>query len=126
MLISPAQLDDAIKEILSDVSEDIREEVNTAAKKAAKKAVKELKSSSPKDKGDYAKSWGVKEEGNSITGSKKYIVHNKKYYRLTHLLEHGHVNRDGSRARAFPHIAKVNDEVCEEFVKDVEKAINEM
>jgi len=31
-------------------------------------------------------------------------IYNKPHYRLTHLLEDGHLNRDGSRTEGKPHI----------------------
>lgn len=104
---------------------EFHNQINQEAKKNAKKGVKLLKANSPKRFGDYAKSWAVKQEGK--IGSERYIVHNKNHYRLTHLLEYGHVTRNQhgqfGTVKAKPHIAKVEKEIADDFVKDVERVI---
>lgn len=76
-----------------------------AAKEAADHAAKELKATSPKGTGKYAKGWAVKAQDGG------YVVYNKRRYMLTHLLENGHdiiVNgKKVGRARAIPHIKPV-------------------
>lgn len=135
MTIKPSQLSDAVREILEEASSELKEKLDEIGKEAAESGVKELKKTSPKYTGDkkreykpgaYARSWRFKRNYNAITGNSSYTIHNRDHYRLTHLLEFGHVNRDGSRARAFPHIAAVNEKVCREFEKKVEEAINDL
>ena len=57
-------------------------------------------------------------------GKISVVVHNREY-RLTHLLEHGHKARDGSRAKAIPHIAPVEEWAVSEAMKAIEKAVKE-
>ena len=110
-----------ITKLLKDYTKEVTEGVQNAAIKVGEEAVRELKNSGPKKSGKYAKSWKIKVlEGD---GSINVIVHNSKYYRLTHLLENGHANRDGSRTRGKPHIKPIEEKVKEEYLKAVEKAI---
>lgn len=60
------------------------------------------------------------------------IVHNKKEYRLIHLLEYGHrvVNPYGNKknpktitTRAFPHIAPAIEHLEEDLIKKVEEKL---
>lgn len=79
--------------ILKDYVNEVDELTNDTMKKASRNAVKELKTTSAKRSGDYAKDWAVKTE-NGFGKSKIYIVHNRKHYMLTHLLENGHIARN--------------------------------
>lgn len=51
------------------------------------------------------------------------IVYNREHYRLTHLLEFGHANRDGSRTKPILHIRKTEDKYKEKFVEELERKI---
>ena len=104
-----AQIDD----ILTTYADEVNDVMETTIEDEAKETAKKLKSSSPKrakgsKRGAYARSWKVTKRG------KTYIVHNAKHYRLTHLLENGHVvrNAKGTYGRAAP-------------IKHIEPALNE-
>ncbi|MNW18141.1 hypothetical protein D3C71_2175820 [compost metagenome] len=51
------------------------------------------------------------------------MIYNEKHYRLTHLLEKGHVKRGGGRVAARVHIEPVEERIVAEFEKRVERAI---
>lgn len=104
-------LGEEMEKILGDYSEHVVDVLNSAIDESANEARDELKVSGGfKDRtGKYRKGWAVK-SGSHFMGVESKIVHNKPKYQLTHLLEYEHVNRDGSRTRAFPHIAKVEAE----------------
>lgn len=44
-------------------------------------------------------------------------------YRLSHLLEKGHANRDGSRTPGTHFIRKASEPILEEYVRKIEEAI---
>lgn len=123
MIISPLQLSDAVAKILEETTIEIQERVNEEAEGIAKDVCDNLKRHSPKDTGKYAKSWTVDERETKklFTSYKHYVVKNDKRYRLTHLLEHGHLNRDGSRTPAKEHIATVERAAIREFERRVEE-----
>lgn len=118
-------IDKLQKEILKALElevDDIEEDVQELSKEKAEEACRELQNISPHNKGEYANSWETK-KGESGKGQYSTVVHNKKHYRRTHLLEFGHANRDGSRTAAQPHIRKTEDKYVEEYVKELEKRI---
>lgn len=107
---------DQITKFLSEYTAEVQEELLEAADEVAKDAVKELKRTSPKDKGKYAKSWTKRKIADG------YVVCNKRYY-LTHLLENGHVKRGGGRVRAIKHIAPVEEQTIKDFEDKVRRAL---
>lgn len=69
----------------------------------------------------YASSWDTVETvGANFV---KATIRNRKYYRLTHLLEYGHDTRDGNRTRAFAHVKPVEKYCVEKLEKDIPKII---
>lgn len=79
-----------------------------------------------KGKGDYANSWTYKLSNTDAEG----VVYNKEHYRLTHLLENGHISANGygkgykvhkvlDRVAPKPHIKPEFDKMQEEFIKKI-------
>lgn len=106
-----------LNNILNGYVKEVRDGLDDAKDKVAKEAVSQLKVKSPKNTGKYASDWGVK-----VQGSKR-VVYNKKHYQVTHLLENGHANRDGSRTPAKVHIKPVDDFVNKEFQNKAKQVI---
>lgn len=97
---------DEIKSMVGDKLETIGEEAVSDVKKLAPVYVGANKRT---PKGSYRRSWTYrvdKERGKiSVT-----VYASGKNYRLTHLLENGHLTRDGrTRSKAIPHIAPANE-----------------
>ena len=121
--VSIDQLAAEIAKGLAEYSQDVVEKVNASSEAVGKAAVKRLKQTSPKRYGKYAKSWTMKTEP-EVGQPHKRIVHVKApHYRLTHLLEHGHAKRGGGRVEGKPHIRPAEEMVIQEFVQEVEEAI---
>ena len=106
-----------LAEELQEYADDVVERVDQDAQQIANSAASELKATSPKRTGGYAKGWKVQKEksryGTSCT------VYNSTKPGLTHLLENGHALRGGGRAPAHPHIRPVEEKV----IKDFENAV---
>ena len=114
----------AIGDVLYEYSDEVVKATNEALKETAKEAVDELKTAGDfKNKsGDYRKGWSVKTESATL-GIQKQIVHNKKHYRLTHLLEYGHAKPNGGRVKAFPHIATVEESLADKVEKKLREKL---
>lgn len=107
--------------ILNGYAKEVKTQLKSAQEEVAKEGVDELKATSPKGhragSGKYAKDWAVKRMGSSL------IIHNRKHYQLSHLLEKGHATRNGGRTRAFPHIKPVEEQVIKDYEAKAKKAI---
>jgi hypothetical protein len=99
-------------------TEDVSEAIDQAARDTAKAMAKDLRETSPKDTGEYAKGWTYRKEA---PGS--YRVYNKKKPQLTHLLEHGHAKAGGGRVEGIPHIKPAQDRYVPEFEKKVQQIL---
>lgn len=121
-IIQPAELRSVVNGILDEYTVEVDEAVGKAVTKTANEAVKELK----RGKGGfndrtYSKGWSKKVIKHRLYS--EAVVYNKTHGHLTHLLEFGHVTRDGGRTNAYPHIAPVNDQVGEMFEDAFEEAL---
>ncbi len=122
------QLAETLQHQLSEYSVALTEELNAAYKELADAGVDELKRVHPyHDRtGQYSKNFAVKQRKNaqSVVGAQSYTIHNKKRYQITHLLEHGHLTRDGKRkTQAFSHWQDAENVVEREAVRKIEEAV---
>ena len=120
--IRPEQLEAEIMRDLNEYVEDAQDIVKAAVTKAGEDAKKQLKANSPKDTGKYAKSWAVKTVKES-TSELDVVVHSRKLYGLTHLLEKGHAKRGGGRVPAKVHIAPVEQEVTTNLEEEIKRGL---
>lgn len=113
---------EAVEDVLGDYAAEVTDGVQDAVKAVAKDTVREVRKRSPVDSGAYKKSWGqttTKETPGSII----ITIHNRKHYRLTHLLENGHALVGGGRTRAQPHIAPAEKAAEKELLRQVQVKI---
>ena len=113
-----------IKDILNEYSQDVQEGIEATAKTLANKAAADLRATTGTYKirtGKYNKGWKVNTQKGK--GEINCIVHNATDWQLTHLLEKGHVTRNGGRTKAFVHIKPVEEKYVSEYEKSVEKII---
>lgn len=112
--------------ILKDYEGDVTAGTAEAVQKAAKTAQQALRRVSPKGAtGDYARSWRVEiERSPAFTVATVYSTKPG----LPHLLEFGHVSRNGTgrdfgSVKAIPHIEPVEKQVVEDFEKAIREVI---
>ena len=127
--IKPILLDKVMGEILEQYGDDVYEVLDDCVKDVSEEAAQKLRGVSSFATGGhtkYSSSWtSEKKSGRTQT---KATVYNEEHYRLTHLLEKGHVIRNGTgrtfgKTGAYPHIAPVSEWVDEELPKKVERGI---
>ena len=113
-------ISDLTNEIMRELNyyvEEVREKVELAKTESARELKKKIEQDSPKNRPRYAKGWRIKKT------PKKLIIHNKTDYQLTHLLEHGHVLRNGDRFQGIPHIRRNEELMIRDFLEKIERAI---
>ena len=129
--IAPVDFRKAINEVLTKYGDEVYDVLGDCIGSVAEEAKDKLRSVThfKNDAKKYPQSW-VNEELQSKPLTVSRAVHNQEHYRLTHLLEKGHVVRNGTgrnngkqKTDAFPHIAPVNDWVNKELVERVERKL---
>ena len=105
-----------MKELLEEVDENVKTSVEKNARNCAKGSSTSLKSSSPRQSGEYSSGWTSKKLGEA-----DYIVYNREGWK-THILENGHVkkNKYGEYGRwnGIKHIQPVEKEFVDKFFQD--------
>ena len=117
-------LADAIQGILQDYANDVEDAMEPVLKKSTQTARAELRRNSPKNTGSYSKGWQYKRE--KTRHGVKFTIYNGTKPGLTHLLEHGHLKRDGSRTPAHPHIAEIEKKVVDQLPREVMEALDDI
>ena len=115
---------EVVNKFITSYSADVYQEMNRAIDDVSKEALKKLRAKSrsefKSEKHEYAKGWAREVDKGRIRGAAT-IYGKKPTYMLAHLLENGHVTRNGSNRTfrdtpAHPHIQEVADWVVDEAI----------
>lgn len=121
--INIQDLSDEISKMLTEYVDNVEEIVEEETDNLIKEAKLYLVSKSPKDKGDYARSWTITQKKYKGLHVYSRVIHNKDHYRLTHLLEFGHHAKDGSWVPAQPHIRSTEQKYKQQLSSNIERRI---
>lgn len=115
-------LDEAIADILDDYPTAVTEAVNVQTEKAANQLKKDIAADAPVKTGKQKKSWRVTKE--KVGGMDlKAIVHSTDY-RKVHLLENGHLTRNGvTRTKPIRYVSKNEEKIIKQYEQAVATAI---
>ena len=122
---------DGLAEAISDILEEYQTEIDRGTKecvrKVAKAGVQALKEVSPVRTGEYASGWASEIKDGRIGATA--TLYNAKKAGLVHLLEHGHVTRNGTgrtfgRTPAHVHVKPVEEQLMADFQEQIEVVIS--
>ena len=130
--VKPVDLSKAMNEILTEYGDDVYKVMEEGIDEVTDDAKNQLRAVNHfrnEASGAYAGSW-INEKLQSKPLTVHRAVHNEKHYRLTHLLEKGHVIRNGTgrtfgRTAAYPHIAPINDRANEDLIRLVKRRLEQ-
>lgn len=108
-------LADFIAKELASYSTEFSEGVEKIAEEVAEEAVQELRQTSPKRYGKYRRSWKKKKLANG-----SFVVFNT-VASLTHILENGHISRNGGRVAGIVHIKPAEEKAIQNFEKRIKE-----
>lgn len=127
-MANKVKIDDFVDELMEEMekySKACSEEVKEVIKDIGKEARTELKRTSPKQTGEYAKKWSMKVVKENST-SVEVVVHDKRYS-LVHLLEKGHQLRMGGRSlgevKPIEHVLPVQEKIDSEIEKRIKEVL---
>jgi hypothetical protein len=111
-----------IDNILEEYADDVSRKTEECVKKVAQKGALALRRVSPRRSGTYASGWTYKIVKKRL--NTEGVIYNSKRPGLAHLLEHGHVTRNGTNRSyddtpAHVHIAPVEEELITYFQKQI-------
>lgn len=120
--IKPTDLGAVIGQELEIYHDEVIQEINRAGEEAIQTLVKRTKATAPQRTGAFRRSITRKvikgERGNIFVWCVK-----APYYRLTHLLVHGHAKRGGGRVKGNPFLHNALDEVLPAYEQAIEEAV---
>lgn len=130
MKVDAKGMEGALQDILANYTDEVDEKLREAIKETGEEAAKQVKAGA-KAQGwsKYAGSWASDYEDNRLGGTA--TVHNKKYYRLAHLLEKSHIirypygNKHAPSVQYVgrPHIAPVDENIENTLVKTLREKL---
>lgn len=128
-------LDKAIEEVISEYGDDVYKVLGECVDEVTQEATKKLQDvdtfrTSGHAGGPYSGDW-TNETIADTRITKKEVVYNEDNYRLTHLLENGHVIKNGTgrtfgKTGKYPHIAPVSEWAEKELPQLVKRKIESL
>lgn len=122
-VVSVEQLGDAVKGILDEYNAEVIKGTKDAAKEAMDQLVSDTKATAPRRRPKYYKMITSKKEWETNLGVQYLWYVKGNEYRLSHLLEYGHANRDGGRTAGTHFIEHASDSIIKDYISRVEEVV---
>ena len=118
-------LDEALESVLDNYATDLRTAINADTEAAAQRLKKAISAEAPVKTGKQKKSWRITKE--YLGGvDLKTVVHSTDY-RKVHLLENGHVTRNGlTRTKPTYYVSRNAEKIIQEYEQTVAETIKVM
>ena len=110
-----SDLANEIAKVMAEYSAEVEDKIDLIAEDVVNEAVTELKETSPKRYGKYRRSWKKKKLANG-----SFVVFNA-VASLTHILENGHLSRNGGRVAGIVHIKPAEEKAIQNFEKRIKE-----
>lgn len=117
--VTTDELASEIQKILDKYKDDLDDKIGEVMGKVARKGVQMLRETSPKAgkgnpfSGTYAKGWTMSVE-NHRDLTHEAVIYNR-HAGMPHLIENGHLKRNGKRTKPQEHIEPVRQTLADEF-----------
>lgn len=115
----------AVSEIIDNYYGNVADKTNLLIAETAVKTVKRLETTAPRDKGNYARSFYIRQNKKRKDGCELEIAN--KRYQLTHLLEHGHVQKVHNTITGFtnaqPHWIQAEQEAIDNILNGLVRIV---
>lgn len=112
----------AISQMLEEYTEEVGEQIRADVEQVSKETVQDLKQTSPKQTGGYAKGW-IKRVVTDKKGRYVVRIENRKKPSLTHLLEYGHKKTGGGMVPARQHIGPAEERAKQKLIGRAKTAL---
>ena len=113
-----------ITTLLTKYSDNISEEMKKVVDECTEGVMNEVKQHVDWHDKKYSKSFKVKNTFEDKRNKRNTWYVQSPHYRLTHLLEFGHVTRNGqTRTRAYPHVKYGDEYLNDNFFKKMGEAL---
>lgn len=113
------------KEITAFLKEEvygIEKETVKIANKHAKSLAEKIRNDSPEDTGEYKNNWKSKNgKANGLKIENAIVYNDSPTYRLTHLLEYGHLDINGNLVGKKPHIDRNMESEKQSFFNEMQE-----
>ena len=119
-----SQMADVIMEGLEEYAQLAADDMKKAVKKAGAQARKDIQENAPVKTGAYAKSWAAKTT-KETANAMEIVVYSRNRYQLAHLLEYGHVKRNGGRVAGKAHIAPAEEKGIRQLEEEIERSLRD-
>lgn len=120
-----SDFDEVLANVLNDYATDLRAAINADTEAAAQRLRKAIQAEAPVKSGKQKKSWRITKE--YLGGvDLKTVVHSTDY-RKVHLLENGHLTRNGkTRTRATHYVSSNAERIMKEYEQQLAETIRVM
>lgn len=121
--IQANQMANEIENLLTTYTEEVTELAKQVVDKISEETNQEiLNHITFKDK-SYTKSFKIKKSFEDKRNKRNTWYVEAPHYRLTHLLEYGHITRNGGRTRSFPHVKYGEEYLEQNFERELKEGI---